>query len=151
MTPQKLYSPTRLLSPWDSPGKTTRVGRHALLQGIFPTQGLNPRRLLRWQVGSLPLAPPGTPSSHLIPRFLMCSLFVLSSLFFEQQIFHAAASRTQGARLGSPGFPAQAAPVATVCLETRFFHWTVGILKAGATSVTLPSSPRHSSWPALGD
>ena len=27
---------------WDSPGKNTGVGSHALLQGIFPTQGLNP-------------------------------------------------------------------------------------------------------------
>ena len=26
----------------DSPGKNTRVGCHVLLQGIFPTQGLNP-------------------------------------------------------------------------------------------------------------
>ena len=26
----------------DSPGKTTRVGCHALLQGIFPTQGSKP-------------------------------------------------------------------------------------------------------------
>ena len=26
----------------DSPGKNTRVGCHALLQGIFPTQGSNP-------------------------------------------------------------------------------------------------------------
>ena len=30
--------PTRLLCPWDSPGKNTRVGCHALIQGIFPTQ-----------------------------------------------------------------------------------------------------------------
>ena len=30
---------TRLLCPWDSPDKNTRVGFHALLQGIFPTQG----------------------------------------------------------------------------------------------------------------
>ena len=37
--------PTRLLCPWDSPGKNTGVGRHFLLQGIFPTQGLNPRLL----------------------------------------------------------------------------------------------------------
>ena len=28
--------PTRLLCPWDSPGKNTGVGCHALLQGIFP-------------------------------------------------------------------------------------------------------------------
>ena len=27
---------------WDFPGKNTGVGCHALLQGIFPTQGLNP-------------------------------------------------------------------------------------------------------------
>ena len=34
--------PTRLLCPWDSPGKSTGVGCHILLQGIFPTQGSNP-------------------------------------------------------------------------------------------------------------
>ena len=28
--------------PWDSPGKNTGVGCRFLLQGIFPTQGLNP-------------------------------------------------------------------------------------------------------------
>ena len=45
--------PARLLCPWGSPGKNTGVGCHALLQGIFPTQGLNPSLLglLRWQVG----------------------------------------------------------------------------------------------------
>ena len=30
------------LCPWDFPGKSTGVGCHFLLQGIFPTQGLNP-------------------------------------------------------------------------------------------------------------
>ena len=33
--------PTRLLCPWDFPGKNTRAGSHFLLQGIFPTQGSN--------------------------------------------------------------------------------------------------------------
>ena len=33
--------PTRLLHPWDSPGKNTGVDCHFLLQGIFPTQGSN--------------------------------------------------------------------------------------------------------------
>ena len=33
--------PTSLLRPWDFPGKSTGVGCHFLLQGIFPTQGLN--------------------------------------------------------------------------------------------------------------
>ena len=39
------------------------VGFHAFLQRIFPTQGSNPRLLglLHWQVGSLPLLPPGKP------------------------------------------------------------------------------------------
>ena len=31
----------KLLYPWDSPGKNTRVGCHALLYEIFPTQGSN--------------------------------------------------------------------------------------------------------------
>ena len=34
--------PARLLCLWDSPGKDTRVGCHALLQRIFPAQELNP-------------------------------------------------------------------------------------------------------------
>ena len=33
--------PTGLLCPWDFPSKNTGVGCHFLLQGIFPTQGLN--------------------------------------------------------------------------------------------------------------
>ena len=41
LQPGGLY-PTRLLCPWDSPGKNTGVGCHFLLQGIFPTQGSNP-------------------------------------------------------------------------------------------------------------
>ena len=53
----------RLLCPWDSPGTGTGVGCHALLQGIFLTQGLNLCLLclLHWQAGSLPLVPPGKP------------------------------------------------------------------------------------------
>ena len=31
-----------LYSPWDSPGQNTGVGSLFFLQGIFPTQGLNP-------------------------------------------------------------------------------------------------------------
>ena len=38
--PQGLQPP-RLLCPWDSPGKNTAVGCHALFQGIFLTQGSN--------------------------------------------------------------------------------------------------------------
>ena len=58
--PYGLY-PARLLCPWDSPGKNSGVGCHALLQGIFWTQGSNMRlfHLQHWQAGSLPLVSPG--------------------------------------------------------------------------------------------
>ena len=36
------------------------MGGRFLLQGIFPTQGLN-LHLLLWQTGSLPLSPQGSP------------------------------------------------------------------------------------------
>ena len=55
--------PARLLCPWDSPGKNTEVGCCALFPGILLTQGSNPADVsciyLHWQVGSLPLVPPG--------------------------------------------------------------------------------------------
>ena len=55
--------PTRLLCPWDFPGKNTGAGCHFSLQGIFLTQGLNTHllRLLHWQVESLPLSLVGSP------------------------------------------------------------------------------------------
>ena len=34
--------PHGLYSPWSSPGQNTGVGSVCLIQGIFPTQGLNP-------------------------------------------------------------------------------------------------------------
>ena len=33
---------SRLLCPWNSPGKNTGVGSHFLVQGLFQTQGLDP-------------------------------------------------------------------------------------------------------------
>ena len=54
--------PARLLCPQYFPGKT-QVGCHFLLQGIFPTHGLNPHFLclLHWQADFLPLVSPGKP------------------------------------------------------------------------------------------
>ena len=37
--------PSRLICPWDFPGKNTGVSCQFLLQGILPTQGLNPSLL----------------------------------------------------------------------------------------------------------
>ena len=52
--------PASLLCPWSFPGKNTGVGCHLLLQGIFLTQGLDPR-LECWQVDSLQLSHLGSP------------------------------------------------------------------------------------------
>ena len=54
------YSLSRFLCPWDSPGKKPGVGCHALLQGIFPTQGSS-LHLLHWQADPLPLSHQGSP------------------------------------------------------------------------------------------
>ena len=53
----------------DSPGKNIGVGCHALLQGIFLTQGSNPSLfcLLDWQVGSLPVHDLGSSLIGLSP------------------------------------------------------------------------------------
>ena len=56
--------PTRLLYPWDLPGKNTGVCCHFLLQVIFPNQGSN-LHLLHWQAGSLPLSHQGSPGNNL--------------------------------------------------------------------------------------
>ena len=63
-----------LLCPCDSPGKNTGVGCHALLQGIFPTQGL------RWQADFLPLCHLGSPiyASGCILMTRICSSKTLS-------------------------------------------------------------------------
>ena len=67
LRPHELYS-TRLLCSWDSPGKNTGAGCHALLQRIFPTQGSNPYllHLLLWLVGPLKLAPLWKPWRWLV-------------------------------------------------------------------------------------
>ena len=51
---------TRLLSPWDFPGRNTGGGCHFLLPGIFLTQGQNPH-LLHWQVDFFPPSHQGSP------------------------------------------------------------------------------------------
>ena len=50
--------PYGLYSPWNSPAQNTGVGSLSLLQGIFPTQGLNPDLL-----NSLPAEPQGKPKN----------------------------------------------------------------------------------------
>ena len=64
LTLQPHGQPTRLLYPWNFPGKNIGTGCHFLLQGIFPTQGSNLHflHLLHWQASSLPAEPLGKAS-----------------------------------------------------------------------------------------
>ena len=66
--------PTRLLCPWDFPGKDTGVGCHFLLQGIFPTQGSNPGLLYCRQI-LYQLSYKGNPFSHIC---YLCSFLMLA-------------------------------------------------------------------------
>ena len=61
--------PSRLLCPWDFPGKNTGVGCHFLLQGIFATQGSS-WGILHWQVDSLPLSYQGNHPPQLFGHTL---------------------------------------------------------------------------------
>ena len=55
---------SRILCPWDFPGKNTGMGSHSLLQGIFLTQGLNLGLLLCRQI-LLPSETPGKLKSNI--------------------------------------------------------------------------------------
>ena len=78
---------SRLLCPWDSPGKNTGVGCHFLLQGVFLTQGSNLHFLclLHWQVDCLPW-------HHLLSTVCLnssCSIFLpLHGIFSFFHVSH---------------------------------------------------------------
>ena len=64
VVPESLWphglQPSRLLCPWDFPGKDTGVGCHFFLQGIFPIQGSEPGSPAL-QADSLPTELQGKP------------------------------------------------------------------------------------------
>ena len=65
--------PLGLHSPWNSPSQNTGVGSHSLLQGIFPTQGMNPGLLHCRQI-LYHLSHQGSPSeSKYIPLNVVIS------------------------------------------------------------------------------
>ena len=87
--PHGLY-PAKLLCPWDSPGKNTGVGRHALLQGIFLIQesNLSLLCLLHWQVCSLPLVPPGKPKCWIRKSNTIIDYIYSLHIFFFLEDWH---------------------------------------------------------------
>ena len=75
----------RPFCPQDFPGKTTLVGYNFLLQGIFLTQGSNPR-LLHWQVDSLTLSHQGSllwDYTYLIPFIFQHRAVLQNPLLFK--------------------------------------------------------------------
>ena len=81
----------RLLCPWDSPGKSTGEGCHALLQGIFPTQGWNP----------------GLPRCR---RILYCLSHQESPRILEWVAYSFFRSSWSGIKLGSPAMQVDSLP-----------------------------------------
>ena len=61
-TPWIVGPSSKLLGPWDFPGKNTGVGCHFLLQGIFKTQRLKPCLLIACEV-LLPLSHQRSPEA----------------------------------------------------------------------------------------
>ena len=73
--------PTKLLCPWDSPGKNTRLGCHGLLQGIFQTQESNwcLLHLLHCRWSLYPLSHVGINPQLLCYLPVSCSLHSMNS------------------------------------------------------------------------
>ena len=72
---------TRLLWPWDFPGKNTGTGCHFLLQRIFPTQGSDPH-FLYWQVGSLALSHQGSLKTYSATNQMPNEAVIRNNRFF---------------------------------------------------------------------
>ena len=70
--------PARLLCPWDSSGKNTRVGCHSLLQEIFPTQGSKLGLLHCRQILSEP------PNSHQLSTIYIESIVYMLLLLLNR-------------------------------------------------------------------
>ena len=72
----------RLLRPWDFPGKSTGVGCHFLLQGIFPTQGSN-LGLLHCRQTLYPLSHQGSPENSLWKAVENCPMISCRILYWK--------------------------------------------------------------------
>ena len=121
--------PTRLLCPWDFPGKNTGLACHFLLQGILQIHGLNPC-LLHRQTDSSPLSHLASPYIDMLllgcfSRVLLCAILwtaarqaPLSMGFSRQEYWSGLPFPTPG-NLPNPGME-PTSPVSPA-LAGRFF------------------------------
>ena len=153
--------PANPFCPWDSPGKNIGVGGHALLQGIFLTQGLNPHLLclLNWQVGSLWSSPIFTQMQfrttvedtwsnlvnlkHFIFNFMMMQFYMCSVQFspVAQSCPTLQPHETQHVRPPCPSPTPGVHP--NPCPSSRWCHPTI-------SSSVIPFSSCPQSFPASG-
>ena len=140
--------PHGLHSPWNSPGKNTGVGSLSLLQGIFPTQGLNPGLPhCRWilhqlshqgRLSHLPVLPlPQAFYSFLeLPSRMPDSSISLISFMFSFPLSLSAVLLT----LFSPAFPLTSSPRILLNLLLQFSQFS----RFGRSVVSDPLRPHES-------
>ena len=168
--------PTGLLCPWDSSGRNTGVGCHALIQGIFLTQGSNPP-LLRFCIGRKILYHSchlGSSSSRIffIKWDFMCSLInmmdlkrsllkrsLLTPWDGNHDVFHGTRSfaknnfKTVALNLGFSGCSViRNLPARQNLQETRVWSWVGKIPQRRKWQPTLVFLPGkfHGQWSLVG-
>ena len=118
-------------------------GLHALLQGIFPTQGSNPSLLclLHWQAGSLPRAPPGLQTrteSPVSSRMQTIDLRVISKQESNPESGKAPPHPAPSCRLWAGGSTSRdGMPLPVGCGYSR---------NSRSSSRNLPSRPSLAGW-----
>ena len=96
--------PHELYSPWNSPGQNTGLGSLSLLQGIFPTQGLNPGLLYCRRI----LYELSHRGGHKAINWAMCSLWIAVTFYWDACLtvgFPGGSDSKESAfNAGDPGF-----------------------------------------------
>ena len=127
--------PTRLLPPWDSPGKSTGVACHFLLQGLFLTQGSNPGLLHSRQM-LWPLSHQGSMYTILNSDFLLLADLMSLSFLHQSEILEGRKKFSSSPKAShKPGqmscHPERPCMVATrisfeygylICLRVTYYH-----------------------------
>ena len=135
--------PHGLCSPWNSPGHNTGMGSLPLLQGIFPTQGLNPGLPnFRWILYQLSHTAP----SWMVPAdfSMLSSANVQTSSPFSSVAQSCPTLRPRGLQHARPPCPSPTpGDYSNSCPLSRWCHPTI------SSSVIPFSSCLHSS-PASG-
>ena len=146
--------PTRLLCPWNSPGKNTGVGSHSLLQGIFPTQRLNPGLPHCRQVPYC-LSHQGSPSDtissvRLLSCPTLCDPMDCSTLGFPVHHQPPELAQTHIRRVGDaiqPSYPLLfPSPPAFNLSQHQDLFWWVSSLHQVAKVLELQLQHQSSQW-----